>query len=399
MSDKNNPFPFWNTDWLEAQRKYMEALTALGTGKSTTEQGQAASGNGEDLNPWNKALEYWWQAVSQTAPGEETREFYNKLIDQTQGFYFLTEQLSRFMQGLAEVGENAENWQEQLDKCFDDMKSYLSGSQGEVAKTLSGMFGAWQLPMDTLHRTMSSGSMLPGDFLQAFKPDVQGVTDKFLSVPGVGYTRESQEQAQEWMRLLTRYQRTAHEYQLELSKVGIKALDHMKQRIMEMAEKDEEINSLREIYDLWVDCNEQAYADYVMTPEYSELYGRLVNDLMALKRQGQGFMDETVSAMGMPTRRGMNTLQKRQHEMRRELIAARNRIEALENELEKVNELEREVKAMKASQSSSSQSRPVATSTSASAASGSAATTKKTTKKKTTKKKTASKKASSNKSK
>jgi len=334
MSDSKNPFPFWNTDWLDAQRKYMEAWASLSGGGQ--EQRKRPPGH-DSNNPWNKALEYWWQSVAANAPGE-TRDFYGKLIDQTQAFYFVTDQLSRFMHGLAEVGKSTDNWQEELDKHFEEMKNYLGQSPTDMGQMLSGMFGAWQLPMDTLQRTFSTGSVFPGDFLQGLKPEaVDKVTDKFLSVPGIGYSRESQEQVQDGYRLLANYQRSAHEYYTQLSNVGSNALDIMKQRILEMAEKGEEMNSLREVYDLWVECNEAAYAEYVMSEEYSQLYGKLVNDLMALKRHGQGIVDESMSAMGMPTRRGMNTMLKRQQEMRRELVASRSRIEALEDRLENRN--------------------------------------------------------------
>ena len=382
MSDTNNPFPFWNTDWLEAQKKYMEAWSALSG--NTTEQGKAAAGNGDAAgNPWNKALEYWWKTVADSAPGE-TRDFYNKIIDQTQAFYFVSDQLSRFMHGLAEVGKSADDWQAELEKHFEEMKKYLGQSETDMGHMLSGMFGAWQLPMDTMQRTMSSSSVFPGDFLQGFKPDVDKVTDKFLSVPGIGYTRESQEQVQEGLRLWANYQRSAHEYHVQLSKVGVEALDLMKQRILKMADDGEQLNSLREVYDLWVECNESAYADFVMSEEYSRLYGKLVNDLMALTRHGQGFMDETMSALGMPTRKSMATMQKRQQELRRELIASRSRIEKLESELEKVEVLEHKVKALQSGAKSGS-----GTETKAASASKPAGK-KKAGKKKSSKKKTRS---------
>ncbi|MDZ7736851.1 MAG: class III poly(R)-hydroxyalkanoic acid synthase subunit PhaE [Gammaproteobacteria bacterium] len=260
-----------------------------------------------------------------------------------------------------------------------------------MGQMLSGMFGACQLPMDTLQRTMSSGSVFPGDFLQGFKPDVEKVTDKFLSVPGIGYSRESQEQVQNGLRLLANYQRSSHEYHVQLGKVGIDALDIMKQRILEMAENGEEINSLREVYDLWVDCNESAYADYVKSEEYSRLYGKLVNDLMALKRHGQGIMDETMSALGMPTRKGMATVQKRQQELRRSLIDSKNRIETLESELKKVEALEHEVKAMRSGREAGS-SAGVKTDTAPKSAGKKKAGKKKAGKKKTGKKKAGKKK-------
>lgn len=346
MSDKNNPFSFWDTNWLEAQRQYMEAWASLSGVGSQQSQRDGATGNGGmsgvDL-PWVKALEFWWRSVAQNAEGE-AKDVYGKLVDQTQAFYFLTDQLSRFLQGLAEVSQSAENWQEQLEQRFDEMKDFMTHSQGELGRTLSGMFGASQLPMDTLQRTISSASVFPGDFLEGIKPEgIKQATDRFLSVPGVGYSRESQEQIQDGLRLWIRYQRTAYEYQTAVSKVSINALDIMKQRIMDMAGQEQRLTSLRELYDLWVDCNESAYADFVFSAEYSRLYGRLVNDLMALKQRGQHFVDETMSAFSMPTRKSMATMQKRQQELRRELITVKQTLESLETVVEDVDQLKRDL--------------------------------------------------------
>ncbi len=40
------------------------------------------------------------------------------------------------------------------------------------------------------------------------------------------------------------------------------------------------INSLRELYNLWVECNEETYGRMLRSAEYSELSGRLLNALL-----------------------------------------------------------------------------------------------------------------------
>jgi polyhydroxyalkanoate synthase subunit PhaE len=343
MNDKTN-FPFWNTDWLEAQRKYMETWAALSQDAMHKAGAAEPGGNGGtawDATPMNKALEYWWKSVSQTAD-DDTRAFYDKLLDQTQAFYFVTDQLTRFLQGFADVAKNSDEWQQELDKHFDEMKALILNAQGKTGHAMNSMLGAWQLPMDTMQRTLSSVSLFPGDFLQGFEPDLQAfrpddirqATDHFLSVPGIGYTRESQEQVQNGLRLWIRYQSTLNEYQAELGKVVVRALDHMKACIMDRAEKQETISSLREIYDLWVDCNESAYAEYVSSDEYSEIYGRLVNDLIAVKQHGRHYMDSVMSSLSMPSRKEINTMQKRQQQNRRELMDFKAKVEKLEDELQ-----------------------------------------------------------------
>jgi polyhydroxyalkanoate synthase subunit PhaE len=58
---------------------------------------------------------------------------------------------------------------------------------------------------------------------------------------------------------------------------------------------------------LLVDCGEEAYAEFTYTKEFSDLYGRLTNALMAVKHHGRNVVDEILGALNMPTRRGMNT--------------------------------------------------------------------------------------------
>jgi class III poly(R)-hydroxyalkanoic acid synthase PhaE subunit len=109
--------------------------------------------------------------------------------------------------------------------------------------------------------------------------------------------------------------------------------------IIEMAERGEEINSLREMYDLWVECNEKAYADYVTTDEYSELYGRLSNALMAVKQHYGKLMDKVLAKLNLPTRRGRDTILKRLQEMKRNQSKSVAKIAALEGELQALRQM------------------------------------------------------------
>ena len=309
MTDKT-AFPFWNTDWFDSPKNYSDIL------------------------------DIWWNSVSASVP-EVTQNSYQKMMNQGKTFYFLGEQFSQLLQGISGINQATDDWQKYLNEQFESIKKIYSDSHGGMNETVQGMFGAWQLlPMDTFHRTFSSTSLMPGDFLQDFKTNnFHEVTDKFLSVPGIGYTRESQEQVQEGIRLWNDYQRTANEYIHAISKVGLDALEAMRLRILEMAEKGEVINSLRGIYDLWVDSNEKAYAAYVYTDEYSEIYGRMTNALMAVKKHSRNTVDEMLASLNMPTRKTINTMLERQQELRREHISAIQKIKQLEKEQQELRKM------------------------------------------------------------
>jgi Poly(R)-hydroxyalkanoic acid synthase subunit (PHA_synth_III_E). len=96
---------------------------------------------------------------------------------------------------------------------------------------------------------------------------------------------------------------------------------------------------LREIYDLWVDCNEKAYAELVYTDKYSELYGRLSNSLLAVKQHQGKAMDKILAKMNIPTRQGMKSVLKRVQEMKRAQSKSDTKITNLENELQALREL------------------------------------------------------------
>lgn len=322
----------WTEDWMKAQRQYLDAMSAFynSSAKSTE--------NKTNVNPMAGAMDFWWQTLSPKI-SEENREFIDKMAEQGRIFYALSEQFINLLKAINEATETEENWENALTSQFDALKSFFTDTDNGK-NVVSGMMNAWSLlPMDTLQRSFSSGSIMPGDFLEDLKPEaLEEVTDKFLSIPGVGYTRESQEKIQNGIRLWNKYQNTHREYNNAMFRVGIRALDSMRDKIVKMSIEGKEIKSMREIYDIWVDCNEDAYSDYVFTEEFSDLYGKLTNALMAVKLNGQNMVDEFLKTMNIPTRHSMNTTNRRQQQLRREH----------KQTIKKLDDMEDQIKAMQA---------------------------------------------------
>jgi class III poly(R)-hydroxyalkanoic acid synthase PhaE subunit len=356
--------PSGSNEWIDLQRKYWDAWSQL------CQQTLTSNLLPTDLpNPWAQALDHWWKAVAPGVP-QENQDLIQKMIESSKSFFGISEEFTRFLGNLSEPAKSWGNWQGLFLFRIGELKTTLSQASTEGAtKAMRGLFPFFEMPMDTWTRTFSSASPLPGDFLQVLKPegladDLHDRIGRFLSVPGVGYTREWQEQAQRGMRLLLDYERALQEYTQLHSKAGIDTLERLSKKIIDRAEKGEEIKSLREIYDLWVDCCEEAYNDIVFTEEYQDAYGHVVNALMALKHHGQSMMDEIMGALNMPTHKGVTTLQCRQQELRRELRDIRSRLgehvskadlkgmqaelDALRTDLDKLLAMQQELKALHA---------------------------------------------------
>ena len=324
MNDKMQ-FPFWNMDWMnndwmnsqpdwfQNQNQYMDAWSSF-------QQFMPNSSSG--IPPMSEAMNSWWKSASPSLSGQN-HDFYNKMMEQGQAYYFMGEQFSKILEGMNEVNSHSEQWQTALNDQFASMKSMFKGGN-------AGMPGSFT----------NSPFMMSGFDNEQFKiAEMTSSIDKLLSVPGFGPDREAQAQMQKGVKLLSEYQQVSGEFQEQLSKVGVEALEAMRLRILEMGKQGKEIKSLREIYDLWVDCNEKAYAELVYTDEYSELYGRLTNALLAVKQHQGKVMDKLLAKLNIPTRQGMNTVLKRVQEMKRGQSKSAAKITALENELRDLRQM------------------------------------------------------------
>jgi hypothetical protein len=83
------------------------------------------------------------------------------------------------------------------------------------------------------------------------------------------------------------YRRTQDQYLSLLQRTASEALDLMEQRLGESAASGKSIDSLRELYNLWVDCNEVTYGRMLRSAEYSALSGRLLNALLRCYAPGE----------------------------------------------------------------------------------------------------------------
>src|SRR4029078_4449988 len=80
-----------------------------------------------------------------------------------------------------------------------------------------------------------------------------------------------------------------------------------------------QIDSVRALYDLWVDAAEEAYAEIALSEEFRQVYGDVGNSQMRVRSQLQQEVERIGVDLGMPTRTELNSVHKRLHDLRREL--------------------------------------------------------------------------------
>lgn len=302
MSDN----PFWSDEWMDLQRRYWESWGQLSSGA----EGDAAHQD----NPWENALDHWWQAVSPNVP-EMPRDFMEKMMEQGKRSFQLAEFFTQNLKGGG--GEDA------LSSAFDNLRQGFAENK---------MASYWDEQLDGWRQMAAVLSPLSANQAAG---DLTGFIDQILSMPGLGITREDQEQQQEMARRLRAYQRAFQEYTELFSELGTLSVDRMQQQVEKLLAAGEKIDSARKLNDLWVSSCEAVYSKQVMTPEYARLHGELINALMRVRQQTTRLNDRYLGAMNLPTQGELKILQARMQENRREIRALRSELAELKLQLAK----------------------------------------------------------------
>ncbi len=169
----------------------------------------------------------------------------------------------------------------------------------------------------------------------------------WLRVPAFGFLREHQEHYQKMAVALVEYQEQTSRYNALIMKASQRGFELFESKLAAREEPGRQIDSLRALYDLWVDAAEEAYAEIALSPEFREVYGELVNAQMRVRSQIQQEVERIATDFGMPTRSELDSIGQRLHDLRREVRNGSGNASggALAREVET---LRREVAALKA---------------------------------------------------
>jgi polyhydroxyalkanoate synthase subunit PhaE len=156
----------------------------------------------------------------------------------------------------------------------------------------------------------------------AFAPFIEQLRQdglSWLKLPAFGVGREHQEHYQKTALAFVEYSQALQNYNALMSKASQRGFELFEVKLAERGESLRSIESLRALYDLWVDAAEEAYAEIALSEEFAKVYGELANAQMRARAQVQAEVERISTDLGMPTRSELNSLHKRVHDLRREV--------------------------------------------------------------------------------
>jgi len=327
-------------NWSEIQKKCFAAMMAFDSSGSSSNSNKTSADSF-----WVNAMEQWWKSVRSDST-IENEALFEKVIDQCHDYYFMSEQFSGLIEGMMNAKDKNEDVKRFINKKFKEIESMLSATQTNFS--WGSIIDDCEQSFEFIKTSLSNTSLNSDDVFNDLNPEIRRFRDKLQSIPGVGYSREKQNKILKVIKLWALYQDNNQEYQSVMAQLSHDALELMRKQILRMTKTGEKINSMRQIYDLWIESNETVYSKYVFTKEYSELNGRLVNSLMAFKKQNNEIIEDILSAMNMPTNKAINDLERRQYELHKHINAMQSELKNLRNELyEKNTKTVRQVKENK----------------------------------------------------
>ncbi len=143
--------------------------------------------------------------------------------------------------------------------------------------------------------------------------------ENFLNMPAFGSNRESQERKQALIKHIASYMQAMQAYQgLQMKSIQM-AIERMQSKLEERNEHGRQLDSLKAVYDLWIDALEESFAEVALTKDYQLAYGQLVDAQMRVRANVQKQIELATGEIGMPTRSELEGVHQKLAETRRTL--------------------------------------------------------------------------------
>jgi polyhydroxyalkanoate synthase subunit PhaE len=228
--------------------------------------------------------------------------------------------------GLGQFG----NWQQP-----SAMQPFLAAFNQPFAQTVAGLDSASAFGLDHQWRS----------WLQAMQRSGMGGVSMPSQMATFGITREMQLDQQAMAAAMNQYAQINARYQTLLQQVNAQGIERLQEMLKEHVEPGKQVESLKALYDLWVDAMEDAYSKMALSEEYRDVFGALVNAQMQVRKLQQQQTEQICRELGIPTRSEVDGLGKRLQQLRRDVSGRRQ--EVLQADTSEVDTLRAEIAALK----------------------------------------------------
>ena len=314
---ENNP---WTEQWFKAQQQFVDAWSDMAR--------SGGAGNASQADLWARNFDTWRRTFEgRSQPDVELAM--RKCMDMGREYFSMAEQVGKLMSQGSNPVDAVNQWLEQMKQAlqqFSGVPGFNGAAVNDFMKQWFSPSANWQDMVSQLTPMNQAMWQMPGMNTSVFNlGDAVDPLGRILEAPGIGYFREPQEKQQRGMQLALEYQEANFNFNQAFLRVAIESIQGFQQRLLTL-DGDSHPQSLRELYDLWVEISEEHYAEFAMGEEYQALYGDMVNKLMVMRKHYSEMADDFLRALNLPNTREIDTMQERLQQVRRDNFALKREI-------------------------------------------------------------------------
>lgn len=327
MTDKPSDTLYWTDVYLRSQEEFMRQWNQLGAAASAGANPFAAAGN---ANPFGAG-----------AAGSPFAGAANPFASAANPFAAAANAFAGTANPLGAASAGAWGktpWGSDWSSLFTPQ---FQGPSGDVARKYFGFFdqylGASRAFADLL--ASSSANPDPSARAQEFTAGLTALQQPFsqmwhsllaeqatATLPALGLTREHQEASERIRKLLLDLQQQQSALMALWSDVIGAALRAFGERVGVRLRAGEQFSSVKDLYDLWVESAELAYAKAAHGPEYAKAQADLGNTLAHLRIEQRKQVEAISKQLDLPTRDELNTVHHRLKDLKAQVRALQQQL-------------------------------------------------------------------------
>lgn len=348
--------------WLQSQQKLWGNWWEMMAGSTQNGHPGAVSGAalGEQTAMFNPMVEIWssmaegWRTYLQqslTAYAPQMQDAVKLSMEQFLASQSHTQQVLRMSieawQGIMATASSPAEWQQGLATYLQTLREQLmagfhvgSMTQNstelwqiytqEMQKLTQPWLNLWlQGPQLGMAATPRQGTSALADVTTLYWDAFNQTLGRMANMPSIGLLREFNEKVNRGFLYWQDNQRVNAEYQQLLVNTLVSAFEAFMQKLLEMAQAGQRIDSQSKLTSLWVEIADEQFLQLFHSEHYAEVQSRFVNSSMALRRQQRELVEVLLRMNNLPTQSALDEAHHNIFLLRKEIKALKKAVHAL----------------------------------------------------------------------
>jgi len=265
-----------------------------------------------DANPWHDLWTAWSRAATGSPAGGPATATLERLV---QGYREFAERLAALSQGRDGAA---------LARALAELvEGYARGGIGVDTAGLSSLFGALPAQFAAAHPAFGHSGLE-----HRVRETLFAWAEQFLALPPIGPLRDWQAAVLAWQRAVLAEQRAAARVASHHQQAHRVALERYARWLRQ--DDGAPIETLRALYDAWIEQAEAAYAESVMTEPFASDFAAWVNAGSAARSAGKALRERLAQTLDLPQRAEIDALLARTRALEQAMAGLREALAALE---------------------------------------------------------------------